>query len=147
VTGQVKLYVILDPSLYGPGTTAITITSGSYVNDQSDYCAANIGAAGCTPTPDLPSAQSFEVFSNTTGSVGGYSGSGYWLGGILYAPTASLTQDGCKSVYYGSLIISTLTCDGGPHLTINYDNALQTVYGPWFVSGYTQISPSLVSIP
>lgn len=117
------------------------------MNDQSDYCAANVGAAGYSPTPDLPSAESFEIFSNTTGTVGNDAGSGYWFGGILYAPTASLTQNGCKSTYYGSLIINTLTCNGGPHLTVNYDEVLQTVYGPWTVSGYTQITPSTVSIP
>lgn len=141
VSGQVQFYVMLDPTVYGSSTAAVTITSGSYVNDHADYC-ANGGTSACTPTPDLPDAENLQIFSNSTGTFGNDAGSGYWLGAILYAPTASLTGDGCKSVYYGSLVINTLTCNGGPHLTVNYDSSLTSMYGPWAASGYTQVNPS-----
>jgi len=144
VDGPVQLYVMLDPTLYGSTTGAITITSGSYVNDQADYCAAN---GGCSPAPDLPASQDFQLFTNATGTVGNSNGSGFWFGGIVYAPDASLTADGCKSVYYGSLTINTLTCNAGPHLTVYYDETLATDYGPWAASDYTQVNPSSVTIP
>lgn len=148
VSGPVQLYVILDPTIYGSSTNAVTIIGGSYVNDQADYCTAHSGASGCSPTPDLPTAENLQLFSNTTGTVGNDNGnSGYWFGGIMYIPYGSLTQDGCRSVYYGSVIINTLTCNSGPHLSVSYDQALQSVYGPWVASGYLQLNPSTVFIP
>ncbi len=147
VSGTVSLYVILDPAQYNSSTNAITISRGSYVNDMSDYCAANSGATGCSPTPDLPDATAFQLFTNSNGNVGNDNGQGYDFGGILYAPQAQLTQDGCKSQYYGSIVINVLTCNGGPHLSVSYDSALSSLYGPWTAGSYTQINPGSVSIP
>jgi hypothetical protein len=141
VLGQVQLYVILDPNTYGNGTAALTITRGSYINDQSDYC-ANGGSVGCQGQQDLPNSQNLQIFSNSTGTFGNDNGQGYYFGGIIYAPFASLTGDGCKSVYYGSLVINTLTCNGGPHLSVNYDANLATDYGPWTAGAYTEINPA-----
>ncbi len=147
VSGSVSLYIILDPATYNSGTNALTITRGSYVNDMSDYCAANSGASGCAPPPDLPTAANLQILSNSNGYVGNDNGQGYDFGGILYAPQAQLTEDGCKSQYYGSLVINTLTCNGGPHLSVSYDGELSSVVGAWAPSGYLQINPSSVSIP
>jgi hypothetical protein len=147
VSGSVSLYVFLDPTLYDSSTNAITIVRGSYVNDMSDYCAANSGASGCTPPPDLPSAVNFQLLTNSNGYVGNDNGQGYYFGGVLYAPQAQLTQDGCKSQYYGALVINTLTCNGGPHLYVSYDSELGSDYGPWTAGSYTQINPSSVTIP
>lgn len=147
VSGQVKLYIILDPGTYNSSTNALTINAGSFVNDMSDYCAANPTGSGCNVTQNLPTALNLQIFTNSTGTVGNDNGQGYWFGGILYAPEASLTQDGCKSQYYGSLTINVLTCNGGPHLYVSYDSELSTDYGPWTASAYTQINPSSVSIP
>ena len=148
VTGQVSLYIILNPSTYGSSSAALTITAGSYVNDMSDYCAsAGSSASGCTPTPDLPVAANFQVLTNSDGQVGFSNGHGYDFGGVLYAPQAYLTEDGCKSQYYGSVVINTLTCNGGPHLYVSYDSELGQIWGPWQASGYTQVNPSSVSIP
>lgn len=140
VSGPVQLYVILG-STYGAGTAAITIAPGSYVNDQADYC-ANGGTTGCDTPSDLPASQDLQIFSDTTGTIGNDTGSGYYLGAVLYAPNASLTQDGCQSNYYGSLVLNTLTCEGGPHLDVSYDSSLASLYGPWASSGYTQIDPA-----
>jgi hypothetical protein len=147
VSGVVSLYIILDPTVYGSSTNALTIARNSYVNDMSDYCAANSGASGCSPTPDLPNSEDLQILTNSNGTVGNDNGQGYDFGGILYAPQASLTQDGCKSQYYGSLTINTLTCNGGPHLYVSYDSALANLYGAWTAGDYTVISPSSVAIP
>ena len=84
--------------MYNSSTNALTIIRSSYVNDMSDYCVANVHAAGCSPTPDLPGAENLHIYTNSNGNVGNDNGQGYDFGGILYA-TTQLTQDGCKSQY------------------------------------------------
>ena len=141
VGGPVQLYVILDPSTYGSSTPAVTIAPGSYVNDRSDYC-ANGGATGCAVPPDLPTSQNLEIWTNGTGAFGAAAGSGFYLGAVVHAPAASVSGDGCQSHYYGSLVVDTLACTGGPGLFVSYDTSLSTDYGPWTQGAYTQINPS-----
>ena len=146
VTGMVSVYIILDPSVYGATTPALTIIRGSFVNDDYDYCAATSSPPSyCTPAPDLPNAENLQIFSNSNGTVGNDNGQGYYFGGVIYAPAASLTGDGCKSTFYGAAVINTLTCNGGPHLVVNYDNDLSSLYGTWTGSGYTQIPPKSIT--
>jgi hypothetical protein len=136
-TGQVNLYIILDPTMYNSSTTALDITAGSQVN----------AGFNADPPPNgatLPDASRLQILTNSTGTVGDTNGQGYTLGAILYAPQASTTGNGCKSIYYGALVINTLTCNGGPHLTVYYDSNLSTVYGAWVISGYLQIPPNSV---
>ena len=136
--GAVTIDVILSSNTNttwaNSGIPTIDITAGSYVNADP---------TGAT----LPDATKLTIATNSTGTVGDSNGQGYTYGGVLNAPDASLTGDGCKSVYYGAAIINTLTCNGGPHLSFYYDNALTTVFGPWSEGGYTQINPSKVTIP
>lgn len=145
VTGPVQLYVIL-PAPLSQSTNAININSGSYINDQYDWCKDNNNkGAGCPS--DLPVATDFQLFTNSNGTVGNANGSGYDFGGILYAPAAAATEDGCKSNYYGAIILDSFTCNGSPNYTFNYDNALFNDYGPWVTGNYAQIAPSSVVIP
>jgi hypothetical protein len=136
------LYDILDPSQYGQNTNAIDIVGGSQLN---------IGFAQDPPPANgsLPDATQLQVFTNSTGTVGDSNGGAgaYYFSGILYAPQASLTGNGCKSVYYGAAVINTLTCNGGPNLTVYYDDQLSTIYGSWATAGYTQINPANANIP
>ncbi|HVA75955.1 MAG TPA: hypothetical protein VNF71_15475, partial [Acidimicrobiales bacterium] len=150
VQGTVLLYIILDPStdntFINNGLQTLYIAGGSEVNTTFD------GTTGPPPSgTTLPVAQALQILSNSTGTVGNANGGGtsgpYTFGGVLYAPTANLVGDGCKSAYYGSLTINTLTCNGGPHLQVYYDTALKDVLGPPAISGYSQINPSSVSIP
>jgi hypothetical protein len=144
-TGPVQLYVIL-PSPLSQSTNAVDIASGSYINDQYDYCKDKSNTpVGCPA--GLPTATNFELFTNSDGTVGDANGQGYDFGGILYAPAASATEDGCKSNYYGSVVLGSFTCNGSPNYTFNYDNELNQVYGPWVTGSYAQISPSSVDIP
>jgi hypothetical protein len=133
-TGPISLYIILDPTIYSSSTAALTITVGSTVNAKASY----------NPGDTLPDASQLRIYSNSTGTFGNVNGQAYYMGAIVYAPQASLTGDGCKSVYYGSLVINTLTCNGGPHLTVHYDTDLANIYGPWSITGYTQIPPGSV---
>lgn len=132
VTGPVQIYQTLatsDPAYTG---TAIGITQNSAIN--------------YAPAPaTLPDATNLEIFSNSAGNVGDNSGLGYTFSGLLFAPDASLTQNGCKSVYYGALFINTLTCNGGPNLTVWYDANFRAVMGPWQTSDFAQIAPSMVN--
>lgn len=145
VAGTVQLYIILDSSTDSTfitnGVQTLSIAGGSEVNATFD------GSSGLPPSgTTLPAAKNLQILTNSTGSVGNSNGShAYTLGGILYAPEANLVGDGCKSAYYGSLTINTLTCNGGPHLQVYYDNSLGTLYGPPSISGYSQVNPSSVT--
>lgn len=148
VVGAVTLYIDLSgSSSYNSSTAALTIATPSYVNDMYDYCANNTDHTYCNGTQNLPNAENLQILVNSPGQVGFDNGKGYYFGGILYAPQAYLTQDGCKSQYYGSVTINTLTCNGGPHLWVSYDSTLGTYYGNWEVSNYTQVNPASVSVP
>ena len=141
VSGSVQLFIILDPTQYGSATAALTVAPDSYINDTADYC-ANGGSSGCHPAPELPASQNLEILTNSTGTLGNSNGDGYYLGAILYAPTASITENGCKSHYYGTVVVGAVTCNGGPHLFVSYDDTLSTLYGPWTPGQYTQINPA-----
>jgi hypothetical protein len=142
VTIDIILDSATDASWVNAGTATLDITAGSYVN-------VNTGITTDPPPAGvaLPDATQLTIATNSTGTVGDSAGQGYYFGGVLYAPDASMTGDGCKSVYYGAAVINTLTCNGGPHLSVYYDSLLTQVYGPWTTSGYTQINPKSVSIP
>ena len=141
VSGPVQLYVIPDAS-YGTNVPAITITPGSYVNDQSDYC-ANGGTGGCSPSPDLPSSQNLEIFTGSSAAIGTSTvGSGFYIGAILDAPNASLSGDACNSHYYGAVLIGSLSCSN-PQVSVSYDQTLSTLYGSWTAGSYTEVNPSV----
>lgn len=131
VEGPVSFYIELPPSANTSTTVALGVAPSSTVNYSSG---------------SLPDATELQIFSNSIGLVGGSHGLGYTMGAILDAPNASLTADGCKSVYYGSLLVNTLTCNGGPHLTVYYDSALDHIYTKWSTSGYQQIPSALVTL-
>jgi len=139
----VQLYVIL-PSPLSSSTNAVYIASGSYINDAYDQL-------NCASDPQLscslPVASDFEIFTNSNGTVGDSNGTGYFFGGILYAPAASLTEDGCKSHYYGSVVVYAFTCNGAPNFSFSYDNAELTDYGAWTQGTYSQVPPSRVVFP
>lgn len=154
VGGPVVFYIDLsNNSSYSAATSALTIDSSSYVNDLYDYCVATPGdtvnCPGGASAQLLPDAPNLQILVNSNGQVGFDNGQGYYFGGVLYAPRAYLTEDGCKSHYYGSLTINTLTCNGGPHLYVSYDNSVAAIYGAWTVGSYTQENPGLLwsSIP
>jgi hypothetical protein len=133
-TGQVKIYIILPSSSNTASTTALDITGGSNVNIPA--------------SPNLPVAANLQILTNSIGNVGDSNGnSAYTFGGVLYAPNAYLVGNGCKSVYYGSIVINTFTCNGGPHLTVYYDSELSQTYTPWVVSAYTEIPSASFSLP
>ena len=141
ITGDVKLYIMLSPatdaSYDANKTPTLDIAAGSEVN-------TTINQDPPPANAQLPDPTQLEIFSNSTGTVGDSKGLGYYMSTILYAPNANLTGDGCKSVYYGSLVINTLSCEGGPHLRLYYDSDVQYTYGPWTASGYVQIPPKSV---
>lgn len=150
VQGTVQLYIILDgktdSAFINNGVQTLYIAGGSEVNVGFD------GTSGPPTSPtSLPVAQNLQILSNSTGTVGSANGGGangpFTFGGVIYAPTANLVGNGCKSAYYGSLTINTLTCNGGPHLQVYYDNALKSVLGSPEVSGYAQVNPNTFTVP
>lgn len=127
VTGPVKLYI--DPPA---GTTnALTISGGAKVN--------------IPEAPTLPQASLLQIFSGSSAGFGNYNGAGtFTFGGTIDAPNGNLVGDGCKSTFYGSLVLNTDTCNGA-HLDMNYDTTLTQLYSSWSISGYTEIPASDVA--
>lgn len=60
--------------------------------------------------------------------------------GLIYAPSASVTSNGCQVTLTGALVVGTFTCNGGPNVTINYDSRIAAVLQHnWTVKNYTEI--------
>ncbi|MGH9063218.1 MAG: DUF7305 domain-containing protein [Acidimicrobiales bacterium] len=134
--GEVDLYIDLPAASNTSSTGALVIPAGSTVNCPS---------CGASP-PTYPVAKDLQIFTNSIGNVGDSNGGGFTFGGVIYAPQANLTANGCKSVFYGALILNTLTCNGGPHLSVNYDEMLAAVTNPSAISNYSEIPSSSVTI-
>lgn len=138
VAGPVQIYVQLDSSTNttwaNNGTPTIYIAGGSTPNMPSDGT--------------MPDSANLQILTNSIGTVGNYKGNGYYsVGGVIDAPGASLTGDGCKSQYYGAIVINIYTCNGsgeGNHLSFNYDNALNQVLTNYVPSSYQQVPPQSV---
>lgn len=161
VQGQVALYILLSGTSYwGTSTIALDVcasnssganctgnNSTSWANDMYDYCTANTNASGC-PDNNLPSASNFVVYSDSNGGVGDSHGQGFYFGGIIDAPSASLVGAGCKSTFYGALIINTYQCRGaaGGHLQVNFDETLATMFTSTTDSAYQQLPPADVNL-
>jgi hypothetical protein len=68
--------------------------------------------------------------------------------GIAYAPQASMTSNGCKEIWRGSILFNTLTCNGGPNLTVKYDTRVAALTDQnWAVANYYEIASSKVVLP
>ena len=145
-SNPVKIYVILGGSgaANTTSTTFAMIAMDSQINTDIPY------SSGANPSGySLPDPQLFQLYTNSVGVLDVNGAHGFVYGGILDAPEASLTTNGCKSYFYGAAIINTYTCHGGPNLGIFYDTQLSQDYGPWQVSGYQQVNPAsvLANIP
>ena len=150
ILGSVNLYVILTPAAPAGQTQAIGWTTGSYINDPYDYCLNVQGkpVGYCTAQYGLPVSTNFQVFTNSSLDVGDTSGHGFYFAGIIDAPQAGMTENGCKGVFYGAIILANFTCNGGSSgFTLYYDEALTQLYGPWVISGYREIPPGTFTVP
>lgn len=68
--------------------------------------------------------------------------------GIMYAPSANATINACNANWRGAVIVNTWTCNGGPHLSIQYDDRIQTIVSDaWQVTDYTEIPSGEVTLP
>ena len=138
----VKLYVILSGASNTASTAFAQIATDSQINTTITYADASSG--GPTGSDVLPDPQLFQLYTNSIGLLTVNGNHGFVYGGILDAPEASITTNGCKSYFFGAAIINTYTCHGGPNLGIFYDTELSQYYGPWQVSGYQQVNPAAV---
>jgi hypothetical protein len=68
--------------------------------------------------------------------------------GIMFAPNSSMTSNGCKVGWRGALVFNTATCNGGPHLSVQYDTRVAAlVQQNWSVHNYHEIPSSQVVVP
>ncbi|HEV7525157.1 MAG TPA: hypothetical protein VGP92_09330 [Acidimicrobiia bacterium] len=122
--GVVDIYVI--PT----NNTNITVSiSDATVNKNGDPTKLRVYLAGGTIDP----------------GNGAHSGD---FTGIMYAPTSQETNPSCGANWRGGLVLNTFTCNGGPHLNVQYDTRmLSLTESQWTVSDYTEIPSPQVTLP
>jgi hypothetical protein len=59
--------------------------------------------------------------------------------GVLYAPKSDLTSNGCKFTPNGSLVLNSLTCNGGPNFSMKYDDSLRSLVSSWETTNWQEI--------
>lgn len=70
------------------------------------------------------------------------------LTGILYAPSATSTNNGCKIDIRGSLVVNDYTCNGSPHLQVQYDVQVSALLqSNWTLRNFQEIPSGQVVIP
>jgi hypothetical protein len=68
--------------------------------------------------------------------------------GILYGPTAAEVNPSCGANWRGSVIVNEFTCNGGPHLQVQYDTRMMSLTEiHWTVTNYTEIPSGQVTLP
>ena len=146
-----------------------TVVTGTY------YCTGDVTFASAGPITVIGSFQLFVIptqgtanvgFAGTTINSGGdprnfvvhVAGAGTvdmgngahnaTITGVIDAPSAQITSNGCKMDLTGALVIGTFTCNGGPNLTVHYDSRLQTLTSQdWTVRNYSEIPSGQFSLP
>lgn len=68
--------------------------------------------------------------------------------GIMWAPSANITNNGCKADWRGAVLFNTVTCNGGPNLGIKYDIRVANLTDQnWKVTDYREIPSRQVVLP
>ena len=145
-TSPVQLYIMLPSTSNTVSSPFLNVYADSQINTEITYAQMSAGGSGIGTSP-LPNSTLFQLFTNSIGNLTVNGNHGFVYGGVLNAPEANLTTNGCKSYFFGAAIINTYTCNGGANLGFYYDSALSQYYGNWQVSGFEQINPSSVCIP
>lgn len=79
---------------------------------------------------------------------GGSGGNAGAINAILYAPSATSTNNGCKIKIRGALVINDYTCNGAPHLQVQYDTRISTLQqSNWTLRNFKEIPSGDVVIP
>lgn len=102
------------------------------------------GGAAATSDPTklfVYMAGSGSVLTGNGGNAGEFTG-------VLYAPSATLTENGCKAKWRGAIVVNEATCNGGPNQSIQYDERIANITdGRWKVKHFRQIPSSQVVLP
>lgn len=68
--------------------------------------------------------------------------------GVLYAPSASLSNNGGSMTWTGAMVLNTLSVNGNPNFTFNYDARVRSLgQADWQTSDYTEVPSNSVTIP
>ncbi len=125
--GVVEIYVI--PTNNANLTVSIADANNPGVNFGGDPTKLRVYLAGGTIDP----------------GNGAHSGD---FTGIMYAPNAQEANPSCGANWRGALVVNTFTCNGGPHLQVEYDTRmLSLTQSSWLVSNYTEIPSNQVTLP
>jgi type II secretory pathway pseudopilin PulG len=151
------------------GGVFAAVVTGTY------YCTGDVTFSSAAPITVIGSFQLFVIPTSGTANVGlasttingggdprnfvvhvagagtvdmGHGAHNATITGVIDAPSAQITTNGCKMDLTGALVIGTFTCNGGPNLTVNYDSRLQTLTSQdWTVRNYSEIPSGQFSLP
>jgi type II secretory pathway pseudopilin PulG len=109
---------------------------------------ANVGFASTTIN-DGGDPRNFVVHIAGAGTIDmGNGAHNATITGVIDAPSAQITTNGCKMDLTGALVIGTFTCNGGPNLIVHYDSRLQSLTSQdWTVRNYSEIPSGQFSLP
>lgn len=83
------------------------------------------------------------------GKLDGGSGSNAGkINAIVYAPSATSTNNGCKIDIRGALVVNEYNCNGATHLQVQYDTRISTLQqANWEIRNFREIPSREVVIP
>ncbi|HET6793814.1 MAG TPA: hypothetical protein VFH45_05200 [Acidimicrobiales bacterium] len=157
---QPGVYLCTQTSLAAYGDTLTfpsTVTVGAGAGNNGEVQIYMIPTDSSTLTLDMRGSTvnsggdptKFQVYM-ANGAIPKTSGSSdAWnFTGILYAPWAQFTGDGCKDVWRGAVVLNAFTCNGSPNLSIFYDARMDTYSSTgWKEYNYSEIPSSQVTFP
>lgn len=95
------------------------------------------------------SSNKFRVYKAGSGviDVGGGNNSESFTG-IMYAPSATLTENGCNMAWRGSIVVNQATCNGGPNQKFTFTaDAAGLLVGNWRIRHFREIPSASVVLP
>jgi hypothetical protein len=126
----------------GTGTAKFfVITSSGNPNVNFSGSTVNGGLAGDPTRLHVYMAGAGVVDTGNGAAAGSFAG-------VMYAPGASLTENGCQATWRGAVVINTARCNGGPNLVFQYDPRVHEINdGNWRVRHFKEIPSSSVVVP
>ncbi len=132
-------------TIASPGVKVYVFTTTQPAIDLGSGC-INGGVSGNNCTAGDP--RNLQIYVNGTASDVTNGNHGFTFVGVLWAPNVSITSNGCKASYVGSIIVNGLRCNGAPHWTFTYDARLRTMYSSgWRIQDYTEMPSKTFGTP
>ena len=121
ITGPVKLFVLADGSPQPITLDNTTVNAG--------------GSAG-----------DFLLYVDGAGDITTNGNHAFNFTGVLHAPEMEMTGNGCKATIFGSIVLASFDCNGGPNFDFTYDSSLYELLDEdWRIRDFEEIPSSSVT--